>query len=500
MDIHLPLMDLHFEKVDQVISPGLTVVRWSSINIDAFITSVTDAFKELDLLIDRLIGIHENRIIHNCKEIENIVLFEFPESGAVDASQFYKTTSKLCSAAGETMETKSQVIETAVRELVEILTGPDVFLEMADNSEEPGAITIKRKLEQRAKLLQEGESLTAIYEQLLVDSQYRLLRWALEAIRKRLAIKMITYGETMQDNPDNPLFMSDLILSIPNIVLKPSLDEIQQWLNKTVSSITSTTKEVLRWGQARHTPCPPLESRRHTVASLGGSRLRSHYHSDSFIDRQEGKSFYRAVSEHKEIQKLSSVLSAAINSTKRVIVATIERFTVYEHLWKTEREVEMKKLMGERNPGVNEFRVEMSEYAQLVDVIAMEPDACNAGAIALDMEKLKLAMSTEARAWVVSYGRTMDQKYQRVMEEVFKSIDDWTKRLSRPLKDLDDIRSVMATLKEIRENEIQIDMSLDPIEVRKLTFPVFSKTHLRTFQLVLFSCPNCLQHVHYNYT
>ena len=38
------------------------------------------------------------------------------------------------------------------------------------------------------------------------------------------------------------------------------------------------------------------------------------------------------------------------------------------------------------------------------------------------------------------------------------------KKLSRPVKDLDDIRSHMASLGEIREGSIKIDMTIQPIE------------------------------------
>lgn len=51
------------------------------------------------------------------------------------------------------------------------------------------------------------------------------------------------------------------------------------------------------------------------------------------------------------------------------------------------------------------------------------------------------------------------------MEEIFAFIEDLTKRLNRPIKDLDDIRYAMAGLKEIRESEIRIDMNIGPIEV-----------------------------------
>ena len=54
------------------------------------------------------------------------------------------------------------------------------------------------------------------------------------------------------------------------------------------------------------------------------------------------------------------------------------------------------------------------------------------------------------------------------MEETFSFIEDLTKRLNRPIKDLDDIRLSMAALKEIRENEIRIDMGIGPIEVRTI--------------------------------
>ena len=51
------------------------------------------------------------------------------------------------------------------------------------------------------------------------------------------------------------------------------------------------------------------------------------------------------------------------------------------------------------------------------------------------------------------------------MEEIFTFIEEMNKKLSRPIKDLDDIRYAMAGLKDIRENEIRIDMSILPIEV-----------------------------------
>ena len=59
----------------------------------------------------------------------------------------------------------------------------------------------------------------------------------------------------------------------------------------------------------------------------------------------------------------------------------------------------------------------------------------------------------------------MNEKYRQVMQDTLDQIEDLSKRLSRPIKDLDDIRVTMTAQKELRENEITIDLSLGPIEV-----------------------------------
>ena len=60
----------------------------------------------------------------------------------------------------------------------------------------------------------------------------------------------------------------------------------------------------------------------------------------------------------------------------------------------------------------------------------------------------------------------MNEMYRQVMQDTLEQIEDLSKRLSRPIKDLDDIRVTMAAQKELRENEITIDLSLGPVEVR----------------------------------
>ena len=469
-ELFTPLMGPHLDKVDEVLSPGLTVLSWSSLNLGSYIDAVYDSLRELDLLINRATDVHENRIKAVFKDMLCIPLCELPQADTISIKEFTSSTAALCSKASSIIDTKSQVVETAVQELLQLLLGPEVVLEQPENSSTPGAIAMMRKIELRTKLQSEADNLLAYYEERNIETIVQLLRSTLECIRKRIAVHSIGYSSyttsameaKRREKVDHPLFQSDIILAMPSILMKPSLDEIQQALNQAVSTITLFTNQVFKWGQERRIPVPPEGER--PLHSRSDIRSRSRVIRQVTTDRSMLKNYHKAVSENKEVLKLVSILSTAINSTKSLVMKGLEQFNTYSHLWETEQEEKMAEFL-EGDPGVNDFKLEMQQYAKLEEVITLESDTIPAGCIALSSDQLKLALCTEAKSWRVCFGRTMKTKFQTVMEEVFKSIDDWTKRLSRPLNDLDDIRSVMATLKEIRENEIQTDMQLEPIEV-----------------------------------
>lgn len=79
-------------------------------------------------------------------------------------------------------------------------------------------------------------------------------------------------------------------------------------------------------------------------------------------------------------------------------------------------------------------------------------------------DDLKIAIAAEAKSWKILFGRNMNTKYHTLMEKIMEQIEDFSRRLSRPVNDLDDVRQAMGALKELRENEITIDSSLNPTE------------------------------------
>lgn len=67
----------------------------------------------------------------------------------------------------------------------------------------------------------------------------------------------------------------------------------------------------------------------------------------------------------------------------------------------------------------------------------------------------------------------MRKKYKREMDYVYAIMNDLERKLERPIRDLDDVRTVMETLKKIREQEVDMELKIDPVEVRhNFTFVV----------------------------
>ena len=85
---------------------------------------------------------------------------------------------------------------------------------------------------------------------------------SLDAIKRRV---QLTNRYSLKDmaNEQTPLFKADVVLSIPQVVLKPSPEEIQMSLNKAVQVILKMFEGIPQWKhltnqqKQQHKVCPP---------------------------------------------------------------------------------------------------------------------------------------------------------------------------------------------------------------------------------------------------
>ncbi|CAI5780204.1 dynein heavy chain 5, axonemal [Podarcis lilfordi] len=511
------LMAPHLAKVDDAIQPGLTTLTWTSLNIEKYLQNILDKLADLELLLDRVNDLIEFRINAVLQEMSTVPLCNLPEDDPLTCEQFLHMTKELCTKGACTLHLKSSLVEEAANELINMLLDTEgqirgdsgnKFLsgssneEMHEGAEEDGpsdplasshtasqmsaglsSPLTKKKKREMEMLEEEAQELLSHFNHRNVDALLKVTRNTLEAMRRRIqASSMFSFldkeSASRQRQSAQPIFKASVILSIPNFAMMPTLEEVQQTLNKAVDCIVSVMKGVGQWSKERLSKQKMLESKMAALRNEGDSDSETEMRQtevgnilDTASDTAslilpspvQNKNYYKSISENKEIIKLMSVLSTSINSTKREVLAALERFRCYHHIWQREKEETIENFI-KGSPLLSEFESQILYYRDLELEINSEPEYICVGTVALFTADLKLALTTETKAWMVAFGRHCNKKYRTEMENIFTFVEEISKKLNRPIKDLDDIRIAMAALKEIREQQIPIDFQVGPIE------------------------------------
>ncbi|CAF3729197.1 unnamed protein product [Adineta steineri] len=323
-----------------------------------------------------------------------------------------------------------------------------------------------------------------------LDAIIRVIRVTLEKLKKRI-ISTTNYDRNRREPPIFKVFAE---LTIPNVTIHPPADEVQVYLNKVAQTIISISKNISQWN--KDTPQKKRDDKQVMLLDtqrgehnndgndnidaspkepipqilISSDNIDSRSRVNTITDPQQSKvqfiaanNFFKNVIENKDVAKLTSQLATCINATKKDISTALEIFIKYNPLWQKDDEEELKSFLS-NDPNVSEFENKIKYYEELSSSINSQLEFLSVGPLAIFTEHLKFALNQEIREWVIVFGQSCNQKYRKEMNEVLRFIEDIEKRLSREIKDLEDIRLVMIAVKDLRENEIRIDMNIAPIE------------------------------------
>ena len=77
-----------------------------------------------------------------------------------------------------------------------------------------------------------------------LDAIIRVIRTTLEKLRKRIT-------SSGRNRREVPIFKVFAELAIPNVIVRPSIDEVQIYLNRVVQTIISVSKNISQWDKDR---------------------------------------------------------------------------------------------------------------------------------------------------------------------------------------------------------------------------------------------------------
>ncbi|XP_070274744.1 dynein axonemal heavy chain 8 [Myotis yumanensis] len=487
--VFVNLMAPKVKKVESVLRQGLTILTWSSLTLESFFQEVDSVLNMFNQLLKKINDLCEMHIDTVLKEIAKTVLISLPEAGATKVEDMLTLNETYTREWADILNHKSKHVEEAVRELISIFEAiyevkysvkigkhvsehrkHVVFGSEAEETEntdyETSIMPEVAVNEKEDEFKKECKEVYAFFSHQLLDSLQKATRLSLDTMKKRIFVASL-YGRKRAEDVIS-FIKTEVHLAIPNVVMVPSLDDIQQAINRMIQLTLEVSRGVAHWGQqpTRHMKNVKVSPSR--TADLahpsGGKQLKREEKSfEDLIPARKLKNFYPGVAEHKDISKLVLLLSSSVNSLRKAAHEALQDFQKYKTLWTEDRDVKVKEFLA-HNPSLTEIRSEILHYATFEQEIDELKPVIIVGALELHTEPMKLALSIEAKAWKMLLCRYLNEEYKKKMSDMIAFITEYLKKLSRPIRDLDDVRFAMEALSCIRDNEIQMDMTLGPIE------------------------------------
>ncbi|KAM9337116.1 dynein axonemal heavy chain 5 [Symphorus nematophorus] len=457
----LPLMEPFISRVEAALSPGLTTLSWAALNTDTFIQSMYQSLKDLDQVSKVATDLLECRIGRLLQAVSSCRLLVLPEDSPVSPQDLLLQTDSSVQAAAATLSWQSQQEEKYVFELIEELkrkmkTADTVNLEGSFQCLHPDS---KQKTRCQSCLPCRFYNLIGQLCHRNTEALVKATKSSLDALRRRLHVPKYqpsfssssSSGSSQSAPP--ALFRASIQLAIPNIVLRPSLDDIQSTVNKLVSVVLSVTKDIPLWTYSH------LQYKQQLVEQAAVRDAGD----DIPVKPPVLRPLDRQLAEHKDITKLVIQLSSIVSSLRAQAAETLNELTHFSTLWAQDPEEQVQAFL-QSEPSLTEFSSQISFYSKLEEQISELPAFRSVGSIVFDTDQLKLALTQECRLWKRAFGAALNRRASADMDDIFSFVDGLTKRLQRPITDLEDVRGAMAALREVREAEIRIDATIGPVE------------------------------------
>ncbi|NWR76527.1 DYH10 protein, partial [Centropus unirufus] len=359
-EAEIKLLDGHIQELWGVFKSGHRRLNWTSLGVGDFIVQCTRAIRKFETLVRQ---IHNNSEDINNKIlfIESTNLFKFPPSKNGDelpkAKEFFEYVNS----------ERSKAVAHMVRKFTAI---PQLL----------------RKVEGRVANTNSGKSpkLTGYY----AYWENRIYEVLTQLIVKNLQ----AFNAALLGNA--PLFQAEAILSVSEIILQPQGSEIEKMTVQCIQDCVEVTKHFVRWMHGTCIACPP-----------------QHVEEDEVVIF----SFYSDVSQNPLVMEQAVLITQNVHKLLSSLNKYLSQWNRYQPLWKLDKGQVVEKLAAEK-PTCVTFDNELQFYVKVAQEVTQQPLIKDEQFIRLQLAPLAYAVQENARGWVASLGKLLNESAR---EELF---------------------------------------------------------------------------------
>ncbi|XP_032540330.1 dynein heavy chain 8, axonemal isoform X1 [Chiroxiphia lanceolata] len=474
------LLTPKMQKVEAVFRQGLTMLTWSSVTLESFFQEADQILHIFKQLLRKVNVASEVRIGSLLKDISDTALVILPVDGPTKVDDMLTCNEAYTKECAELLNVKSMYIEDAVQDLIALFEkhyelpssktsekespAKEKRIAFESNENEKEKNTPEAPPSEDSKVNEKEEEfkksckdLLAYFTRRLLFSLQKATRLSLASIKKRISVS---------NKPEEvtPFLIAEVHLAIPNLEIVPSLDDIQQAINRMIHLILEVSRGVAQWGQ-RHLQKSILKPEPGTQQASSGLPGKKAKRGEKGTEdtKRKLKNFHAGVAEHEAITKLVVLLSSSVNSIKEIAIEVLQYFEKYKVLWTEDKDAKIQEFFAS-SPSLSEIKEEILHYNTFQQEMASLKPIILLGPIELHTGPLKTALATEAKAWKMLLCRYLNEQYKKKLTDMMSFMNEYINKLSQPLRTLDDVRLAMEALSKVQENKIDMDMSLGPIE------------------------------------
>ncbi|NXW67144.1 DYH8 protein, partial [Hirundo rustica] len=468
-NIFVNLLTPKIEKMEGVLRQGLTMLTWASVTLETFFQEADQVLHIFRQLLRRVTVISDVRIGLILKEISLTSLVSLPADGPIKIEDLLTDNEDYTKECAELLNIKSMHIEDSVQDLIDIFEKNYEFpspkpsepqgtkhiaFESKEKTTEGSQSDDSKSSNKEEEFKKNCKDLLAYFSRRLLISLQKATRLSLDRIKRRMSVPIKSEDAT-------PFLKAEVHLDIPNLVIVPSLDDIQQAINRMIHLTLEVSRGVAQWGQ-RHLQKSILKPEPGTQQAASAGKKAKKGETDDKVVRKL-KNFYAGVAENEAIAKIIVLLSSAGNSLKEGVSEVLQEFDKYKVLWTEDKDTKFQEFFA-TDPSLSEIKEEIVHYDTFEQEMKNLKPVFLLGPIELHTAPLKKALTIEANSWKMVLCHYLNEEYKKKLLDVVSFINDYINKLSRPLTDLDDVRLAMEALSAIQEKRSDIDISMGPIE------------------------------------
>ncbi|KAH9492183.1 Dynein heavy chain 5, axonemal [Bulinus truncatus] len=508
-DVFLALFMPSLYKIDSLLVRGETSLTWTSLDVSDYFSTMSKAFKDLKLIIKLAIDMKTLRIDKKLTQMAEMIACPLPTTEPWTVEEFLNNTKLTTQSAGDELSRLNKVVAEMVHELIFIfvnhaaqeyrdleaifadeqkITGNDkktLQMHQVQAAIETLSVNLLEKFIMPTDDVLNKENYINFcmnmfedFKSKMIDALIKCVRFSLLSLRKRFFFGVHrALGGLLEDElrgPPQPFLrlfveLSNQIVIIDAVadsicildaetflgfkpptpkIINPKLEVVSHAFSKVAVMVQDIAKRINLWND------PPSE----LFAKL---EVKSFSATDEPVLLLQ-KNCYKVLMENKDVMKYNNMGMMVVPFGDE-IKKSLKVFNEFQYIWKDNKQECIEEFM-KTNPGYYEFK---EEYTRL-QTVSKEVDNITSqiaiGPIILDTEHFKTTLQQEIDEWMMAYGKTFNSMIWENLEEISQFIADKHKLLSKPIKDMDDIRLAMGGLQAIRDNYIYLDEQITPIE------------------------------------